>query len=311
MGLLDRAGTIEQQGSPTNINPYYLAQKVLSEVPARAEGPDFPVYVFDTFFRVLKFSKAALLLLNDEASGFAPWLARGFDRTTIRRLHIPASFAGLHSNRVFFLSDTQQKRMEPMLSAREYGLNSDILFVGIGEGEIPTGVIIAAGFSDMAQNTKSIVTASELLANTFSPGLTRSRVWTRTTSPVDEKSFREWLEARGEQKSVLAVLDFSKTVRLLEKGIPGIEPFYIQKDLVSILRNFTGRMGRIREIANHQAAILFPWERLLDHDLFIHQLNHAFSTAFSLLSRNTGITASFYDWPGERESVEKILSDYF
>jgi len=303
MGLLDRVRILDNDIVPEN----KVAE--ISSIPHSPDNVDYPGAVFQVFKAIIGFNKGALLLHDTVESGFYPWISKGFDRTTTRRLRIPVNLPLLLDSDKSLLS-IRTEDLSEMLSNRESDLIKEILILKLGAPESPSALLLA---SDLSESDISTETKIELkkLCRKLGEGITKSRLML-DYSPVDEiTDLSQWLGSWGEEKAVLVTLDITNAIETVIDSISGLELYRARKDVVNLIKHLTGRMGRLYDLKEGRVLILFPRNRLPDYELYLHHLSHSFSSVFYDLDHPPEFPGEFNLWPEERDSIRKNLSGFF
>ena len=307
MGLLDRA--ISLDGEPLRrggASPLKLAEEVLSAIGDAAGHIDYPGEVFEAFRSVVGFTKGALLLPDEEAGVFYPWITRGLDRTTTRRLRLPADSLSSESRRIAVEMDAET--LAPLLSNREYGLVRNPLLIRLGDGDEPSALILAADGPSGGALDGELGEALRRLNGRLGGEVGRSRIVMESDEESEPMSPAEWLDHWNGRDAILVILDTSDAIDALVDAIPGLDLYRARKDVIGLIKRITGRMGRPYDAKDGRILIMFPPERLPDEDLWLHQLSLAFASAFKRLGEPPRFSAEFHPWPGGRPAVETALA---
>ena len=312
MGLLDRARVLDNDEASIGMgDPSAEARRIISSFRHSPEHLDFPKEFFEAFRRILGFSHGALLFPDTGDGEFYPWIISGLDRTSSRRLRLPADFPQIHLNKSDPITAISPDILAPMLSNREHGLAKSVLLVRIGKGEAPSALILALDSPENIDSSPGITSAVRILNNALSEGIAKNRKPLETADNDEPVDPAEWLGSWGDREAVLVILDTSPAIDGLMETIGGLEPYRAKRDVVALIRRITGRMGRICDMKDGRVLVLFPAERLPDRDLYLHQLSNAIAASVLDLPSPPLFPAEFHSWPEEKDAVKAALSGFF
>ena len=303
MGLLDRVQILGNRIVPENNN---------STIPSFRHNPeslDYPGAVFEDLQSRTGFKKGALLFLDQKGREYYPWISAGFDRTTSRRLRIPAHFPVLNSNTSYLLP-INPKDFSPMLSNRELGMMKNLTIIKLGKQNPASSLLLVSDLPD-AQISNEKTAVLQALCEEFGEGIEKSRRFLNQSDEVEIINLTEWFNSWGTGKAVLVTLDISSAINSFIDSVKGLELYRARKDTVSLIRHLTGRMGRLHDLKGERVLILFPRERLPDYELYLHHLSNSFSSFFNNLSHPPQFPADFNLWPEDRKTIEENLSGFF
>jgi hypothetical protein len=312
MGLLNRARTLDE-GTYNNTagTPMENAEKILRYFPYTTDHVDYPCGVFSAFQELLGFTRGSLLLPDRLTDTYFPWIAAGFDRTTTRRLRIPISLSTVENSNPGCLTIVQPKEMEPMFSNREIGLTDDLAMSLLGPPEMPSALLLTAECGWKNGIPEELQRAVRLMNQRLGPGIEHSRRLTEEPEGEEVEELKTWLENWGERNGILAVISLKHLISLFVGAVTGIEPYYAREDAVNLVRRITYRMGRLYNLKDDRILIMFPPERLADHQLFLHQLTVSVKSAFLKLPESPVFEAEFLQWPQDRSVVGERLPGLF
>ena len=307
MGLLDRARTVEKQGSDqTGEDIVEKARRLVDGLLEDTSRIDLPGDAFRGFRNLLKFEKGMLLLPDDGNREYYPWISLGFDRTTSRRLRIPYDLADSDGDATRFVVPLEESELTPMLSTREAGMLNYVTVFRIGTNPVPSALILTEGrWTEDAQSATS--QAIRIFLQGLGNGIDESRSLMDRLDSAESSGFDEWIAAWADRPGLFVIVDASLVIDILVDRIEGLELYRARRDVVDLLRHVTGRMGRLYDLKDGRVAMLFPPERLPDRDLYLHQLSQALLSAFGVLNEAPEVPAEFLNWPEERDSVAERL----
>ena len=311
MGLLDKAQTLDS-GVQTDKSddPAVLAASIISTFSHSRENIDYPGEVYKSFRTLLGFSKGSLLF-PDEANGeYFPWIITGLDRTSSRRIRIPFDLPPLINNSGTLIQGIPLEDLAPMLSNREFGLLGSPILIRLGSVGHPAALILAMDCLKNIDSDPRMAEAIDTLNEHLGDGIAHSRHLIDFTEDAEKGDLSQWLSSWGETEAIIVTLDTTNAIESLVETLPGLELFRARRDVVSLIRHITGRMGRLYDLKDGRVLILFPAERMSDHDLYLHQLTRSFAAAFHKLSFIPEFPADFHAWPEDREPIEKSLTGY-
>jgi hypothetical protein len=311
MGLLDKAQTLDT-GVQTDKSddPTILAASIISKFPHSRENIDYPGELYRSFRNLLGFSKGSLLFPDEAHQEYFPWIITGLDRTSSRRIRIPFDLPPLINNSGTLIQGVPLENLAPMLSNREFGLLGSPILIRLGTEGHPAALILAMDCSRNTESDLRLAEAIEMLNEHLGDGIAHSRHLIEFSEDDEKRELSQWLSTWGETKAILVILDTTNAIDALVETLPGLELFRARRDVVSLIRHITGRMGRLYDLQDGRVLILFPAERMSDHDLYLHQLTRSFTAAFHKLSFIPEFPAIFHAWPEDREMIEKSLAGY-
>ncbi len=312
MGLLDRARTLDENiALKETDDPVGFARSVVGSLRHSPDHIDYPAGVFKAFKSLIGFSKGSLMLPDYHGKEFYPWITVGFDRTTTRRLRIPFDFKKLNNNDSILIDNIAAGELTQMLSNRENGLSSRILIIKMNFQDIASALLFTTDCPWIGKPDSEMLSAIQILADEFEPGIRKSRMTANPDSEEEISGLSEWLDSWGAEKATLVTLDITNAINALVNVIPGLELYRGRRDVINLIRHITGRMGRFHDLKDGRVLVLFPPNRLPDHDLYLHQLSRSFASAFLDLSIPPEFPAEFRSWPDEKDEVRKSLSGFF
>lgn len=306
MGLFERARILSIIAPPRDKNhsPAEQFSELIAKLHAEAGKIDYTAEVFRHFRCILGFSKGALLLPDESGEVFHPWIAEGFDRTTLRRLRISADFPALKEASSVY-AELEPEELAELVSNRELGLLIAPFFILLGELTSPAALILASNRPDNEIDPELIETLRGKSLE-LGEGVRKSR--DSVADNEDDIIWTDWLESWGGGEAGVMVLDASDAVDTVMKAIPGLELYRARRDTVGLLRHITGRMGRVFDLKDGRVITIFSLERMPEPDLYLNQLSRGFHDAYSDLGLESEFTAEVLEWPGERDALNRRLS---
>ncbi len=310
MGLLNRARVLDIDPDSVGVVSYVSeAEALAGSFRHSAEQLDYPVEVFDSFKKLLGFSKGTLLLPDPEKKEFYPWIASGLDRTTTRRLRIPENFPSLNNSMTGVVLTLESDELSSMLSNRESGLAGSIHVVALGnEGKIE-GLVLSMDSRDF--DIEMMNQATGILNKETGSKIARSREILGNVGSEDPVDPEEWLDSWGDREAWLVTLDATGAIEALMDAIEGLEVFRARRDVIGLIRRINGRMGRTYDLKDGRVLILFPAERMPDRELYIHQLSNAVCASILDLTEVPVFPVIFNRWPEEKDEVKSSLAGFF
>lgn len=312
MGLLDRARILDDVDYREDIDaPAEFATSIVSSFNYSPDQIDYPAGVFRALQSLIGFTKGSLLLPDKKNREYYPWITKGLDRTTIRRLRIPFDLENLNSGDSPISLGWEPQVFSELLSNREYGLVKKILLIRIMVSEVCTALLLTTDCQWTTMPDPEMTEAIGILIAEFAPGIQKSRLMTDQDDSEDMIDLNEWLESWGTNPATLVTLDITTAIDALIDVIPGLELYRSRRDVINLIRHITGRMGRFHDLKDGRVLILFPPDRLPDHDLYLHQLSRSFASAFCRISSPPNFPAIFRNWPEDKDLITESLSGFF
>jgi len=319
MGLLTRLNGVRQQAADNNLQDNSLEQKtekILNGIEASPNQIDYPGSVLKAFSSLTGSDRGAVLLPDSGKKIFIPWLVNNLDRTTARKLNIPFSDDPEKNmnTRISIVSNVSD--YADFFSSRELELTDNILHINLTEEnnihKDSTGVILLTNLDRMILQDNQLTPSLEKFCSFFSEKLRESRKIIGNLPEADDPvPLQQWLNVRKDSDSAIIILDFALSVEKIISALPGLDVFRLQKDIVSLVKVISGRMGRVYDLKDSRALLQFPAEVFPEPDLYLHQLTHSFRTYFYNIPGPPYFNAEFHKWPEERKALEKKLSKFF
>lgn len=312
MGLLDRARILEDAGyREDSDDPAGFAGSVISSFAYSPDQIDYPAGAFRAYQSLIGFTKGSLLLPDRKSREYYPWITEGFDRTTIRRLRIPFDLQDIASSESPILVGWEPELFTELLSNREYGLINNILLIKISSAENNPAILLTTDCPWKNMPDPGMVEAIGIMNGEFASGIRKSRTMTDQDDSDDMNDLAEWLDSWGSNPATLVTLDITSAIDALIEVVPGLELYRSRRDVINLIRHITGRMGRFHDLKDGRVLILFPPDRLPDHDLYLHQLSRSFASAFYRISSPPNFPAVFRTWPDDKEAIRDSFSGFF
>lgn len=312
MGLLGRARILDDVGYRKDVDdPAGFAASIVSSFAYSPDQIDYPAGVFRAFQSMIGFTKGSLLLPDKKGREFYPWITEGFDRTTIRRLRISFDLQDITSIKSPIKVGWEPEIFSNLLSNREYGLIENILLIKITTAESCSALLLTTDSPWTTVPDPGMVEAIGILNGEFAAGIQKSRMMTDQVDSDDMNDLTEWLDSWGTNPATLVTLDITTAIDALIEVIPGLELYRSRRDVINLIRHITGRMGRFHDLKDGRVLILFPPDRLPDHDLYLHQLSRSFASAFYEISSPPDFPAVFRNWPDDKDAIKESLSGFF
>jgi len=122
-----------------------------------------------------------------------------------------------------------------------------------------------------------------------------------------ETGFSKRLVNAGIDKASAVFLDVSNAAETMAESYAELDADEAARKIIDLLERITGRMGRLYRLEDKRVLIIFPGERLPDHELYLHQLSASFKLAHGKLNRTPIFRAEFKLWPDDSAYIEKQL----
>ncbi len=268
-------------------------------------GIEIPIDIFNLCKEYLDIRKGALFLREDsgspiegkETSYFAPWVAEGFDETTMRRLRFPSSFIDNHTelfSEASFATDGGVSAFSPFFSFREYAvLNSIVIIPFLRNGRIISFLFIVDSpvLSEMSEHVSSrfFSRASQKIAEILSR-MREERL--SILNAVDEEPETKnvfdavdkliALSSFRNKRMSLIVFDVASFTELISRGKPGADAFRLMRDVLGILRSIVSGMGDAFMLDDRRALVVYGSRSLKTDELLLHRMQETLKYFFRL-----------------------------
>jgi hypothetical protein len=274
-----------------------LMEEVLTAVSAVGGGVELPSRLFTVLTTLIGVRKGALLLYDPVRLVYAPWAARGYDQTTLRRMRIPLgandTWNALANGAPLMLSDAASlSAFQQYFSAREFSSVSRLALAPfIAENKLIAVLLLTdidSPFSSDGELADCLARAAEAgaprvhearAAQITSSGFSGARPEVRVAR--DEPG--QFLSSIGTTSTTVFLLslsleDYAKQVLSAHEHL---DPFRLHEDLHYFLGSFLADVGRVLAARQARFTVALPDFDPSGVDLFCHQLAMFLHALFS------------------------------
>jgi len=299
MGLLDRAiALFSNQQARENT----AVESLISSIGNNPGHPDYPRGVINVFRELIGFTSGSIMLLDSEEKEYYPLVSTGpiFDALDVPGINsdLPASHLGESKQ----ITITKFENLLPNLTKS----GGEVMILRIGTGNPPSAILLATDYQRSIEADRLIKIEIQQLADRLQDGI-ESYQQTREREEKREPKFSKRLASAGISKASVVFLNMSDAIEAMAESYSELDTVKAAQKVINLLGRITGRMGRLHELGGERVLIVFPDERLPDHELYLHQLSVAFGLAYKKLGRAPSFQAEFKHWPKDSAYIEKQL----
>jgi len=293
MGLLDRAIALSSKEQ---------AREVTTIEALASSTPDTPGYpnpqgIINAFRELIGFAWGSIMLLDSERGEYHPLISTESNFNASNGPRIKSNLLTPHFDEADQIATAKFETLLPNLSGVDP--KGEIMVLRIGTGNPPLAILVANDYQWSGDH--SMKTKFRQLADMF-----QDKIESYVSAEGGETAFSKRLKDAGIDKAMAVFLDMSDAIETISEYYPELDT--VAKEVNNLLERITGRMGRFHNLEGERVLIVFPYERLPDHTLYLHQLSASFGLAYKKLNRTLDFQAEFKLWPNDRIYIEKQLS---
>jgi|GEM_PF-720977 len=297
MGLLDRAINLssnQEAGEGEVVEP--LAPCTEKSSSLRPED------IINAFQEHIGFTSASIMLLDSGGEEYYPLVSTGSIFNALGEPRIRSNFPAFHIDESNQITISKFEKLIPGLTGDN--LEEEVMVLRIGTGNPPSAVLLAAGYQLSIGSDRSMKAEIRQLADRLQDEIERHR---QISEKERKTAFSKSLMDAGIDKAAAVFLDMSDAIEAIGESYPELDTHKAAQKASSLLESITGRMGKLYRLEGERVLIIFPDERLPDHELYLHQLSASFGFAYKKLKRALDFQAEFKLWPNDRTYIEKQL----
>jgi len=287
MGLLDRAIALssKEQAVETRV----------SSIPDT--HPSYPRDIIDAFRELSGFTWGSIMLLDSEGGEYHPLVSTGFNASN--ELSIKSNLVTLHLDEADRITTAKFETLLPNLGG--FDPAGEVMILRIGTGNPPPAILVAGDWPD----DHPIRTKTRQLVDRF-----QHEIGSYVSKKEGETAFSKRLTDAGIDKAMAVFLDISDAIEAISEPYFELDTEKAAREVRNLLERITGRMGRLYSLEGERVLIIFPGERLPNHELYLHQLSASFGLMYKKLNRTLDFRAEFKLWPNDRTYIEKQLPSW-
>jgi len=261
-----------------------------------------PRDIINSFQEHIGFTSASIMLLDSGGEEYYPLVSTGTFFSALGEPIIKSNLPALRVDESKQITILKFEDFIPGLAGDKS--DEEVMVLKIGIGNPSSAVLLAVGYQLFTGNDHSMKAEIRQLVSSLRDELERYR---QIREKKRETAFSKRLMDAGINKAAAVFLSMSDAIEAISKSYPELDTHSVTQRAKVLLERITGRMGKLYNLEGERVLIIFPDERLPDHELYLHQLSASFGLVYKKLKRTLDFRAEFKLWPNDKTYIEKQL----